>query len=537
MKARIIIGAILILAFILRIYKITNVPPSLYWDEVAIGYNAWSILTTGKDEYGHTLPLLFESFQEYKLPGLIYTTVPFIKIFGLNEISIRLPSVIFGVLAVLFIYLLASELFSSEIGFLSALFLAVSPWHIQFSRAGFEANGGLTMIIIGVYCLVKGIRYSKWLYIGFFFSVLSVYFYYVLRLFVPLIILSYLYYYKAQKLHFKKLILPLVLGFIVFTPFLLKLFGPSSMARLSQVSIVNDESVLTQSIKNKSEDQYIWLGKIMHYRYTVIAQQLIRNYLLHYSPEFFLFGRDSNLRHQVPGTGLIYIWEFLLILVGLYILLRQKCNALKLVVPWLLLSPFAASFAEPSPHALRALVMVPILQILGSFGFISFLKSIGKTAQTILKCVLTVCMMVSVSYFLHQYIVHYPHVSSREWAYGYKEVVTYISQNKSRYHEIYLTGKYWRPYIFTLFYMQYPPELFQQNISHSKIGNIFFGHADYDSSDAYYDYGGNKDIKYIIRHEPKSLLILAPDEKTPDDTVVDTVRDLDGKPLFLFVET
>src|SRR5260221_9154250 len=89
------------LAFTLRFYNVSDNPPALSWDEVSIGYNAYSILKTGKDEHGRFLPLdTFIAYGDYKPPLAIYLTVPFVAVFGLNELSVRLPSVLFGTMTV-----------------------------------------------------------------------------------------------------------------------------------------------------------------------------------------------------------------------------------------------------------------------------------------------------------------------------------------------------------------------------------------------------------------------------------------------------
>ena len=94
------------LALFLRIYKLGSCPVGFLWDEAALGYNGYSILKTGRDEYGKFLPIIFKSFGDYK-PGLyVYLTVPSIAIFGLTEFSTRLPAAIFGSLTVLLIYFL-----------------------------------------------------------------------------------------------------------------------------------------------------------------------------------------------------------------------------------------------------------------------------------------------------------------------------------------------------------------------------------------------------------------------------------------------
>ena len=54
-----ILLSIIILAFILRIYKLAEIPPGFYADEASIGFNAYKILTTLRDEHGKFLPLFF----------------------------------------------------------------------------------------------------------------------------------------------------------------------------------------------------------------------------------------------------------------------------------------------------------------------------------------------------------------------------------------------------------------------------------------------------------------------------------------------
>src|SRR3989344_1327591 len=107
--------AIIILAVVLRFYKLGTTPPSLYWDEVSLGYNAYSILKTGFDEHHHFLPLTnFAAFGDYKPPGYIYATVPSIALFGLNEFAVRFPSALAGTLTVLVTYFLVVELFEKK---------------------------------------------------------------------------------------------------------------------------------------------------------------------------------------------------------------------------------------------------------------------------------------------------------------------------------------------------------------------------------------------------------------------------------------
>ena len=99
----------ILLGSVLRLWNISNYP-QLNADEAALGYNAYSLLNTGKDEFGTFWPLVFRSFDDYKPGVYVYLTLPFVKVFGLNPLAVRLPSLILSVVSILFLYLLVIEL-------------------------------------------------------------------------------------------------------------------------------------------------------------------------------------------------------------------------------------------------------------------------------------------------------------------------------------------------------------------------------------------------------------------------------------------
>jgi 4-amino-4-deoxy-L-arabinose transferase-like glycosyltransferase len=191
MKRSIPLLLILLLASVLRIFQLGKNPPSLDWDEASLGYNAYSILKTGNDEYGNHLPFSIRSFNDYKPPLYTYTTIPFIAIFGLNEFSVRLSSAIAGTIAVLAIYFIAVEIepkkHSLSLAQISSLLLAISPWHLQFSRGAFEANLALTCFLTSVAAFLKWKNNKKvfLLLISATFAVASLYAYHSTKIVVP----------------------------------------------------------------------------------------------------------------------------------------------------------------------------------------------------------------------------------------------------------------------------------------------------------------------------------------------------------------
>ncbi|OGD91224.1 hypothetical protein A3D81_02855 [Candidatus Curtissbacteria bacterium RIFCSPHIGHO2_02_FULL_40_17] len=202
LKDNLILIVVLALAAVLRFYQLGVNPPSLDWDETAHGYNAYSILKTGRDEYGYKFPLSFRSFDDYKPPIYTYLVVPSVAIFGLNDFAVRLPSATLGVLAVIFTYLMVFELFKNrQIALLTALFLTISPWHLQFSRVAFETNSAIFWSVLGTFAFLKGINAQKiritlWITLASVAFGINLFMYHNARVFVPIFSLMLIYLFR-----------------------------------------------------------------------------------------------------------------------------------------------------------------------------------------------------------------------------------------------------------------------------------------------------------------------------------------------------
>src|SRR3990167_9502182 len=193
MFKRIVLLLIILLAGILRFWRLGEYP-ALNADEAAIGYNAYSLIQTGEDEHGNPWPVHFQSFNDYK-PGLyFYLVLPFVKFLGLNEWAVRIPGAALGVLTVLVVYLLVLELFKDRkldidhrsLAIIASLMLAISPWHIHFSRGGWEVNAATFFITTGIWLFFKSIKNPKFLVMSLLSFVSSLYTYHAARVVVPL---------------------------------------------------------------------------------------------------------------------------------------------------------------------------------------------------------------------------------------------------------------------------------------------------------------------------------------------------------------
>src|SRR3989344_3469048 len=197
---QLLLGAVLLLFLFTRFFQINSIPASLYWDEASIGYNAYSVLTTGKDEWGEFLPLHFRAFGEFKLPVYIYSVVVSEFIFGLTPLAVRLPAVIFGLLLIIGLYLVVYELTKNKLlSLLSSFLFSITPWFFIFSRTGYEATAGLAFFIWAIYLLLLSGKHKFLLLISTFLFVISAYSYNSFRILMPLVLGPALVYFFFKK--------------------------------------------------------------------------------------------------------------------------------------------------------------------------------------------------------------------------------------------------------------------------------------------------------------------------------------------------
>ena len=146
MKKNLLIILIMIVGFLFRISWIGG--NSLYGDELTLVYDAYSILKTGHDSTGKFLPVTFE-MRGGSPGGYVYGAIPFVAIFGPNELGIRSLSILSGIGIVILLYFLGSSLFSEKVGIWGALIAAISPWEISLSRGGYETHFALFLALLG----------------------------------------------------------------------------------------------------------------------------------------------------------------------------------------------------------------------------------------------------------------------------------------------------------------------------------------------------------------------------------------------------
>lgn len=540
MKKYIFLILIIVIAFTLRIYKVTSIPPSLNWDETSIAYNAYSIMKTGKDEWGEFMPVHFKSFGEYKLPAQIYASIPGILIFGLNEFGVRITPVVYGTLTVFLLYLLLQELYKKRtVSLIASFLLAVSPWHIQLTRGSFESSFSLFWFILALLFLVKGLKNKKWLVASMIPFAVSVYTYNTARVFTPLFLFAITIIYRNYFLKFKSWYLISGIVFAILTapivPFVLS--GDAS-ARYKLVSITDDKGLIPriEERRNLSKLPNI-VTKLIHNRYTYNTFYFSQNYLAHFTPNFLFINGAGHRQHHVQGVGELYLIQAPFLLFGLYLLIKRKDESLKILLPWLLLAFIPVSMTNDSiPNALRTLIAVPVYQILTAVGIYELLLMIkNKRSRYIVITLSVIIFLVNFVIYLNNYFVKYPINYSRDWQYGNKQVVEYIKKNQDKYDLIVFSRTYGEPHIFTLFNLEYDPAMFQNSSNLERFET--FDWVRVLKFDKYYfpdlgDIGTKHDDIVKANPNKKILFIGKSSDFSENSRVLEEIKFLNGEDAF-----
>lgn len=516
MKRNIILVAFfstILIASFLRLWRLGDVPPSPDWDEAALGYNAYSIAQTGRDEYGKPFPIVLRSFDDYKPALYTYLIIPLINIFGLNTFSVRLPSALFGILTIIAVYFITLELFRKRedsppkdqnslndqsyiIPILTPFLLAISPWHLQFSRIAFESNIGLSFNIFSIFFFLKGLKKNVYLPVSALFMAFSLYAYQSEKIFVPLLFLVLVYVFKKQLFLIPKkyILISIILGIIVAAPIIkYTLTQKEALTRARGVSVFTEETLFVKDYTKRlviDREKNDFIGLILDNRRVAYAKAILSNYLSHYNLYWLFISGDID-RHHAKEMGLLYLWELPFLFLGIYSLIFGPFNqkTKKLVFLWFAIAPVPAAFSTGVPHAVRTLNFLPTFQMFTAIGVLVFVKAvldISRKDSSIFPgfsfirrkikygvfVLLSLFFIFNFSYYLNQYFVQLNYFSSASWQYGYKEAISEVSKIEDRYDKIIVSNEPYmdQSYMFFLFYLKYPPQKYQMEAKNSSGG-------------------------------------------------------------------
>lgn len=470
--------AIILIGFILRFYRLNEFPVHLNHDEVSQLYDAISIAQTGRDAYGNFMPFIFPSVNDFKPPFYTYITSIFYFITGFNEITVRLPGAIFGVLIIPAVYLFTLKLLNVWKIALGAAFLtAVSPFEIFFSRKSFENGAGIFLMLLGFSCLLEFIENSKLkskklLYLGSVLFGIAIYTYFSHVIIIPLLLMAFFVIFRKKLGSFGKYIFPAAIFILFALPiFSLAIFSTSASYRSKSVFILQDINlgrIIDYGKTDNAISSYLNRGK------TIIDFSFTR-YLNQFDPSF-IFGNGLDFTNQGwIEIGPLLLVQFPFLLIGIYFLIRNKnlVDQSRFIILWIMLGviPSGLTFEEHSPH--RIIMVFTMINVVSGAGLYLLLKMVARL--DLRKLIFSIVILVTIFlfnflYFMHIYFVNFPNEKSQFLHYPVKEVARFAWGEKDKYEQIIFDPLYGEtiPIIGTAthyyfaFYGKYPPESFQK---------------------------------------------------------------------------
>src|SRR3989344_2928443 len=528
---------IIVLAFTLRFWGVQNFPAGFNADEAAIGYNAYSILQTGRDEYGTFLPLSFKSFGDYK-PGLyFYFVLPFVAVLGLSEFAVRFPSALLGLGQVILIYFLAKEIFKSkQIGLISAFLLAITPWSLHFSRGGWETNAATFFISLGFYLYIKSDNSLRLIFFSILSFLISMYLYQSPRLLVPFFVLALILIYQKKSFNLIKTRLKslLIYGFVLFilsVPLILQFTDNTGSARFSGLSFFSDKGPANRvnQLRGQHKNPGSLFAKVEHNKLTAYFSSFLGHYLDHFSADFLFINGDPIVRNKIPETGQFYLFQSVFLLIGILALLKLRNKESFILVLWLLIAPLASSMTYQTPNAVRSLNMVIPLTLICSYGFMIAWNTVKKyKIKVLFALILTAVISFEMIHYFESYYIHTPKRYPLASEYGFSQMVSKLNQLEDQFDQVVITDRDDQPYILVLFYKEnlpdksgkkYDPEKYQPQAILSERDKFNFGTVrNFDK------YEFHKITNEEINKGKDVLYIVSPEELPKDRSILDQVN-------------
>ena len=467
---------IIVLAFILRFYKLGEIPLSLNWDEVSNAYNAYSILNTGRDEYGSFIPLANRSFDDYKPPLYMYLDTLTVGFLSLTPFAARLPSAFFGFLSVPLIYFLTKLIFEKSkkkelIALISMFLFSTFPWHLQFSRVGLEANIGLFASLAFVVFFLNGLKKYIYLLPASIALGAALYSYHAQRILVPLFLIILVYLFRRESVQIPKkftltfiiLSIAAILSLLIFLP------QKAIFSRLESSSTISEEN----QKKEFSNLELRPINNFVNNKYINTGSRYVENYLSHFSPNFLFISGDDNLRHHIENSGMLPLFYLPISLIGLYFVLKTIDKRKSLLIVWLTIAPLPAAVGFPTPHAIRSGLMIIPLIIISAIGLYAIFSK--RLLAIIFAIFIGSWLSISFAVYLHNYYKHYAIHSAKDWQYGYKEAAIESERQKSNFAKISISEDFEQAHIFWLFYTRYEPTSFQKYGNRGQFDKFYFG--------------------------------------------------------------
>jgi 4-amino-4-deoxy-L-arabinose transferase-like glycosyltransferase len=476
-----LLAVIVVAGFAIRGLLLGSAPKGALIDEAHFGYLAYSLLQTGQDEHGETLPIIFKGFGDEKLPAYAYSLLPVVALGGLSTLTIRIPSLLAGTAFIVAMFLLARELGLGKRGALMAAVLtAFNPWPFFLSRIGFESNLALAFFGFGLWALwrteklllEKHVSFERWAIAAGVLMGATWYSYIAYRPVAVVVLLGWsgLLWWRS-KVSWRQLVWVLGTFVAVVAPLVIipSAVG-SNTARFKQVGIFSDNS-MTMEIDEKRRycglASYWPICYVVWNKPTALSYTLARRFAHTYSPQYLFTEGEAGLNFlTVERTGQFHFLLYPFLILGILSFVMKfegfelKQNAKWLVVLGLLLTPVPALLTGDA-QKVRISPLLPFLLLVLTLGIEVALLQVPKKLQNLAAWVVAGSVAVAMAFYLVAFLT--VHVYKYDYTYQsyLPDLYTYLAQYDGTNTAIYIKPFYSDPIMFYAYYRHVDPRHYQ----------------------------------------------------------------------------
>jgi hypothetical protein len=478
---------------------------------VSHAYNSYSLLRTGKDQWGQILPILnFRAYGDYPAALNLYFTVPSIALFGPTDFAARLPHAIAGLFTVIAVGIAAYKWTKNKyVLHLAMILCCFDPWTFFTSRTVLQSNWAVLFASLSLAYLASSSR------IYFLTQILGLLSYHNARIFIPLISLAIMFYYRKFSLAHTLLV-------IISAAIIL---NPVARARNSWVGIVDAGAIAhIESLRANSNWPPI-VSKLIFNRPIYFLSTAMRNYLDYFSPQFLFIAGGTQYQFSLPKFGVLSPAHYLLFYPALLVLiLKIKTHSrLAPVLLWLALAPVAAAITRDRYAVVRATLMIPAVQITSAY-------LLSQASRRVQQPLLFVCVFINAALSLPYFSTYFTKYSlqySQSWQYGHQQLIAYLNKSGLSQQPLLITKAYGEPHEFFLWYSKISPLKYQTDPT--KITDF---HANWYWVDSFSNYTFVND--WDLPSTSWSGVVIASPANPPKHGQLHTVINyLDEKPAFL----
>jgi hypothetical protein len=435
-----------VLALLIFTWQLASVPPGVYVDEAVTGYNAYSVLMTGKDEYGKAFPILFRYFGSW-LPFLnLYLLAPVVKVMGLSELAVRLPAAFLGTGVCLVIYVLLKLKTKSEsIASWGAVFMTVIPWMTFNARLGYEEMIGFILFSSGCGLLWRSIVVRKNLVWAIWALSLAGYAAHVFRYLEILILPVWVVINWGEVRHWPAKLWRQSAGWFL-------------LMQIPNIIVIGTPA--------------FWIKQVIYEGVSVtrIAGNFWHQLVTYFSPvTLFVNAPDIDLQHQIPGSGLFCWWMIVPIIWGITGWVKNwRRNKWWLALLGVSVIPAAMSGVFMSVQRALPLLLPLSMALAEGLGYL-----VGKWGRVKKTLVLSGLLGYSGLLLFRSYFVLLPGLNQEAWNYGYKQLTAEIKK-QPQIKFVIDNSRNVRNYILPLFYLRFPPSELQETTDANAVKNYYF---------------------------------------------------------------